>query len=180
MAVIVSSPVSGLRSMSRTRPTKQASPPMSRRPSVSRDSSTPISKSASWTRIIRSASRHRREQGDLIRGGDRVVGPDIFEIDRDLHHAAISEHGLVGRPPRLEPVEQLADRGDARRRRELLARLAELAAKPGEIEQLHQPTSPKGRKSTMLPRSTRVNASGSSTSPSAVRSELRIPLPWAG
>ena len=32
----------------------------------------------------------------------------------------------------------------------------------------------------MLPRSTLVNASGSSTSPSAASSELKMPLPWAG
>src|SRR4051812_37074766 len=89
-------------------------------------------------------SRHRRKQRHLIIRRDRMIHADIFEIDRDLHHAAVGERGLVGGAQGLQPVEELADGVDAWRRRELFARFAELAAKPGEIKQLHQPTSPKG------------------------------------
>src|ERR1700690_2981115 len=103
--------------VSRTRPTKLASPPMSLRPSVNRTSSAPTSKSSRWTRIT-SASRHRREEGDLVASAHGVVGTGIFLIDRDAQDLAGGQRRLVGGAPLFQPIEQLADGGDLRRRQD--------------------------------------------------------------
>src|ERR1041385_805236 len=109
-----------------------------------------------------------------------MIERGIVLVDRNLDSATIGERRLVGRTQRLQPVQQLAHIAHIGGRRQLLTRFAELAAQPGEIKQLHRPTSLKGRKSTMLPDSSRVNASGSSTRPSASTSELRMPAPSRG
>src|SRR5690349_9109794 len=143
-------------------PTKLARPPMSVRPVVSAASSAPTSKSSAWTRI-NSAPRYRWKQGDLVARLHRMIEGGVILVDRNFDRAAVGECRLMGRAQRLQPVQQFADIAYIGRRRQLLARFAELAAQPGEVKQLHRPTSLKGRKSTMLPDSSRVNASGSST-----------------
>src|SRR5579871_535288 len=113
--------------VSRTRPTKLASPPMSVRLSVNRASSAPTSKSSRWTRIT-SASRHRRKERDLVAGAHGVLEAGIFLIDRDAKDLAIGERGLVRRALIFQPIEQLADGGDVRGRRDFLGRQTPLAA----------------------------------------------------
>src|SRR6185437_15246744 len=98
--------------MSRTSPTKLATPPIPRLPPVSLPISAPISKSSRWTRIIASASGHRRKQRDLVAGADRVARLDIFLIDRDADHREILERRGKSRTAALQPAQQPGHVGD--------------------------------------------------------------------
>src|SRR5262245_36191349 len=113
MAPILLSPA-----MSRTRPTKLTTPPISCRPLVRALSSAPTSKSSRCTRIMASASGHRREDGDLVASGDGMVVLHIGLVHRHAHHREIFQRlGMAGRAG-LEPVEQCTDALHLGRRRE--------------------------------------------------------------
>src|SRR5262249_44267703 len=124
---------------SRTSPTKLASPPIPVLPSVRRASSTPISKSSRWTRIIasHSAAGHRRGQGDLLIRPDRMVVLDILVVDRHLDHVAPVESGGILRTEGCQPIQQPVDALDMIGRDQLFLGLADIGPDPCKIQQLH-------------------------------------------
>src|SRR5690348_10203905 len=123
--------------MSRTSPMKDVTPPISRRPRVSAAISAPGSKSSRWTRIIRSASGDRREEGDLVAGFEAMVVGDVFAIDRDAHELGVGQRALVIRPARFQPIDELRHGRDRARGIEILFGGADLLPQPGEIEEFH-------------------------------------------
>src|SRR5579859_6444562 len=96
--------------LSRTRPVKLAMPPVSwPQPAAKAESSAPGSKAAPWTRIMRSAAGHGREQGHLVARRQRVLGPDVILVDRDPDDRAVGQRQGIAGAARLQPGEQLAD-----------------------------------------------------------------------
>src|SRR5262249_39955860 len=134
--------------MSRTRPTKETTPPMSWRPLVSCASSRPGSKSSCWTRIT-SASRHRRGEGELPVPADGGVERHVLLVHGDAHDGCVLERFRMAGRLRLQPVEQGAHRSHIGRQCQRLLALADARTQPGEVEQLHATTSLNGRKSTI-------------------------------
>src|SRR5690242_14370179 len=117
---------------SRTRPTKLARPPTSRRPFVRASSSRPTSKSSVWTRTRGTlTSGDRREERHLVAGLKRRS-----EVRHLLVHG---DPPLLARPERVRPAAlagaQLVDeRGHGvggSFERYLLARTAERLAEAG-------------------------------------------------
>src|SRR5688572_13887311 len=99
-------PIFEVPAISRTRPTKVTTPPISCRPWVSALISAPTSKSSRWTRIMASPSGHRREDGDLVARGDGMIVLHVGLVHRHAHHREILQClGMAGRTG-LEPVEQ--------------------------------------------------------------------------
>src|SRR5579863_2904332 len=133
MPLILSPPA-----MSRTRPMKLVTPPISVRPRVSAAISAPGSKSSRWTRIIASASGDRREECDLVARLHAMRVADIFAIDRDAHEFRIVQRlGVVG-PTRLQPINELGDGRDRARRIDGLFRGSDSLPQRGEIEDFHR------------------------------------------
>src|SRR5215469_4077852 len=131
--------------MSRTRPMKDVTPPISLRPRVSAAISAPGSKSSRWTRIIASASGDRREERDLVAGFEAMVVGDVFAIDRDAHQLRVGQRVDIIRPARLQPIDELRHGRDAARRIEHLFGRADLLPQPGEIEEFHTPNLSRSR-----------------------------------
>src|SRR5690606_12471449 len=123
--------------MSRTRPTKLATPPMRRFPSVRVAISRPTSNGSRCTRITASSPGDRRKQGDLVAGPHRMVGADIFLVHGGTDDGAIGQRFGMAGPARLQPVDQLADGGHVRRRADLLFANARAGAQPRKIQDLH-------------------------------------------
>src|SRR5579875_801657 len=169
MAVMAPAPV-----ISRTSPTKLTTPPILRLPAASAASSAAGSKSSRWTRII-SASRHRREEGHLVARPHRVIGAHIFLVDGDADHGRVLQRGGIARAASPKPFDESGHIGHRGRKRHLFLGDAGALLEPGEIKELHQLTSLKGRKSTMLPLLRWVTVSGNSTKPSDSIIEERIP-----
>src|SRR3989304_221622 len=92
--------------MSRTRPTKTATPPTLALPAGSAANSRPTSKSSRWMRIMASAARHRREDRDLVAGAHGMMGLGVFPIDRDAHDARSLQRLRVSAAPPLQPFDQ--------------------------------------------------------------------------
>src|SRR6478735_722385 len=88
----------------RTVPVKVTMAPMSVRPCVRRLTSAPTSKSSACTRtLMRLASRHRREEGDLARAGDAGGRLHVHAVERDADHLGARERFRIFRPAALEP-----------------------------------------------------------------------------
>src|SRR5690606_10045453 len=123
--------------MSRTRPTKQATPPIAVLPRVSAAISAPTSNGSRWTRITGSPSGYRREQCDLVAGPDRMVGADILLVDRASHDGPVGECRGMARAAGGQPIDELSGRGDVPRRINILLTEPDPGAQPREIEHLH-------------------------------------------
>src|SRR5215467_6416917 len=83
-----------------------------------------------------SSPGHRRKESDLARAHNRGIGADMGAVDRGADHFRVFEGvGIFGAAP-AEPIHQIADRRDALRRLDLLFRLADAFADPGEVTQL--------------------------------------------
>src|SRR3954468_16780394 len=114
-------------------PLKGATAPTSVCPAVSRAISAPMSKSSRCRRTVISPSRHRREERDLARAGNRRIGLDVGLVDRGADDFRILERIGVLLAARGEPSHQIADGAHARREIELLLRLADPLAHPGKV-----------------------------------------------
>src|SRR5579863_6448089 len=163
--------------MSRTRPTKLATPPMRVLPRLSASNSAPTSKSSRCTRIIGSPSGHRREERDLVAVRERMAAPDIIVIDRDADRLGFRERLAPAGAARPQPLDKARDIAHLGGQHHLLLGDADARAQPGEIEQLHPITSAKERKSTTAPGITAPAASPRMTSPSELTIEERMPAP---
>src|SRR5262249_50725951 len=121
---------------SRTVPVKVTMAPMSLRPTLSFAISAPMSKSCCWTRIT-SASGHRREESDLARGPPPPTVTHMALVDGGAGHLLPPEGIGELRPARFKPGDQLGDRGDMLRHRDVFRGAADLLLDPGEIEEAH-------------------------------------------
>src|SRR3954447_25494636 len=91
-----------------------------------------------WDPQVRGlASRHRREEGDFARARDCGVGPDMGTVDRGTDHLWVLERVRVLLTAAAKPGHEIGDSRDARGRLDLLLRLADALAHPGEIAKLH-------------------------------------------
>src|SRR3954447_6763574 len=124
-------------SLPRQMPVKVATAPMSLRPAVSRAISAPMSKSSRCSRTVTSSSGHRRGESDLARPADRRVGLDVGLVDRGADDLRVLERIGVFLTASAQPGHEIADRAHAGWRIDLLLRLADAFAHPGEINQLH-------------------------------------------
>src|SRR3989442_2534545 len=144
----IESPFSAPRQM----PVKVTTAPISVRPRVSAATSAAISMVSRCRRMVttrphvasprrrerRSLSpRHGREEGDFLCAGNCRVGPHVALIDRGADHPGIFERVGVFLAALREPPDEIADRRDARRRLDLLLRLADALAHPGKVADLH-------------------------------------------
>src|SRR5712671_140320 len=166
--------------MSRTNPTKLATPPIWGLPAARRSSSAPTSKSSRCTRIIALTSGHRREDRDLVTLPDGVLGPDIVLIDRHPDHRKITQRLGISAAARSQPIEQACHVLHSRRQIGFLFGAADARTQPGKIKQLHPITSENGRKSTVMPGATSLVSSSTITSPSDWVIEERMPAPSLG
>src|SRR5882672_3271594 len=141
--------MASLPSTPRQMPLKLTTAPTSVRPFVSADISRPMSKSASWMRMVTLAvmrsshcqngltAGHRREKGDLAGTGDHRIGFDMGVVDRGADHFRRLEGVPVGLAALRQPGDQIVDGADAVRRLDGFFRLADPFAHPGEILDLH-------------------------------------------
>src|SRR5690606_25368149 len=123
--------------MSRTRPVKVTSAPISVRPSVSALNSAPMSKSSVWTRIMGSAACHRWEEGDLARARNRRVEIAMLLIDCAADNGEISESMCIAFPACFQPVYHACNIRDAVRKHDVLFGDAGAFFHTGEVEQFH-------------------------------------------
>src|SRR5437879_10424909 len=72
-------------------PVKVATAPTSVRPAVSAAISPPMSKSSRCSRTVISPSRHRREERDLARAGNRRIGLHVGLVDRGADNLGVLE-----------------------------------------------------------------------------------------
>src|SRR5436190_13420571 len=121
---------------SRQMPVKVATAPMSVRPCVSRATSAPMSKSSRCRRTTLS-SRHRRKERDLARACDLRVGLHVIAVDRGADDVGVLEGIVILLAALFEPRDEFANRAHVCRRIDLLLRLADAFAHPGEVEQFH-------------------------------------------
>src|SRR5262249_9714362 len=121
----------------RIRPVNATTAPTSVRPPVRPAISAPTSKSAVSMRTLRSASRHRREEGDF--SGTRNAGAWLNGglIDGCPHRLGAAEGLGVLRALLLQPVDQLGHGGNAGGQLELFLGPADLLAHPGEVHELY-------------------------------------------
>src|SRR5262249_57858379 len=82
------------------------------------------------------ASRHRRKKGDFARAQNGGVVPHVRPVDGGADHLRILERVGIFLTATAEPGHEIGDRGDARRRLDLLLRLADPPPPPREIAKL--------------------------------------------
>src|SRR5262245_64681773 len=87
----------------RIRPVNVTTAPTSVRPPVRRAISAPTSKSAVSIRTLRSASRHRRKEGDFSGTIEAGAGCDVGLVDGGPHHLGAAEGLGVLRALPLQP-----------------------------------------------------------------------------
>ena len=123
--------------ISRTSPTKLATPPTSVRPAVSAASSAPISKSSRWTLIMRAQPP--------VTGGKSATSSPVFTGGRGRHIPGSRRRGTIERlaraaaclGPRVDSQSsRRADGRDIGRRSHRLLADADLALQPSEIKYL--------------------------------------------
>src|SRR6266567_7148922 len=114
-------------------PVKVATAPTSVRPAVSAKISAPMSKSSRCSRTVNLPSRHRREERDLARAGNRRIGLHVRFVDRGADDFRILERVGVFLAARGEPIHQIANGAYARREIDLFLGLADPFAHPGEV-----------------------------------------------
>src|SRR5436309_2928333 len=72
-----------------------------------------MSKSSRWTRIIASASRHRREQSDLVVAAEALARLGIALVDGDAHHREILQRRREAGAYAVEAGRDLDGAGEA-------------------------------------------------------------------
>src|SRR3954468_14145044 len=117
-------------------PVKVATAPISVRARVSSAISAPMSKSSRCRRTVNSASGHRREERDLARTGDDGIRLHMRAVDCGADHLGVLERVGVLLAASGKPRDEFTDRAHASRRIDLLFRLADALAHPGEVEHL--------------------------------------------
>src|SRR6185369_15283063 len=120
----------------RQMPVKVATAPISVRPRVSAAISAPMSKSSRCSRI-NSASGHRRKECDLARARDRHVGLHMRMVDRGADDLGVLECVGILLAASGQPRHEVANCAHIGRRIDLLLRLADALAYPGEVQQFH-------------------------------------------
>src|SRR5262245_17245918 len=81
-------------------------------------------------RFLRSAARHRREEGDLARAGNGAVGAHMGAVEGGADHLRILERAGIFVAAGAQPGDEIGDGGDGGRRLDLLLRLADALAHP--------------------------------------------------
>src|SRR5262245_41141231 len=108
-------------------PVKVTTAPMSWRARVSAAASAAASKSSRCNRIAmtRSSTRHGREEGDFPCARERRLGAHVAAVERGADHLRILECVGVFLAASGKPRHQVADRGDAGGKLDLLLGLAD-------------------------------------------------------
>src|SRR5690242_17191840 len=131
-------------SLPRQIPLKLTTAPISVCPFLSSDISRPMSKSASWIRMVTlaamrlskdgSAAGHRRKEGDLSGARDRRIRLDMGVVDGGADHFRFLEGVSIGLALPCKPRHQVCDRSNAWRRLDHLFRFADPFAHPRSEE----------------------------------------------
>src|SRR6188768_1051644 len=109
-------------SVPRQMPEKLTTAPISVRPLVRPAISRPMSKSASWMRMVTAAAMnestagHRREEGDLTGARYHGIGFDVGMVDGGADHARSLECMGVALAASGQPGDQIVDGANVRRR----------------------------------------------------------------
>src|SRR5882724_5889228 len=133
----------------RQMPVKVTTAPISVRPRLSLAASLAASNGSRCRRMVmlfaptfpasspqgrmKSSPRHRREEGNFACARDRGVGLDMGAVDRRADHLRVLERMGIFLAAQREPAHEVGDRRDRGRRLDLLLRLADALAHPGEI-----------------------------------------------